>query len=145
VPKVKRSRTIDAPPPDIWRVISDPHHLPRWWPGVDRVEEVDGMRWTKVFGTSSGKSIRADFTRVAAEEPRRYCWRQELEASPFERILSDSSTEIALEPADGGTRVQLTTAQKLRGLSRFGFLMVRRATGRQLDEALSGLERATAG
>ena len=32
--------------------------------------------------------------------------------------------------------------QKLRGLARFGGLLVRRATGRVLDEALDGLERA---
>ena len=144
MPKVKRTRTIEATPEDIWRVVSDPHHLPRWWPAVSRVEEADAIRWTKVFGTSAGKAVRADFTRVVAEEPRRLVWRQELEASPFERIMSSSETEIALDPENGATRVRLFSNQRLRGLSRLGAFMIRRATGRQLDSALDGLEEAVA-
>ena len=35
----------------------------------------------------------------------------------------------------------LEVRQKLRGLSRFGGFLVKRATRRQLDEALDALER----
>ena len=45
-----------------------------------------------------------------------------------------------LEPDGDGTRVQATARQRLRGLARFGGFMVRRATGRQLAEALEQLD-----
>ena len=133
---------MSAPPAAVWDVIADPHHLPRWWPGVVRVEDASAIAWTKVLTTDKGKTIRADFTREAAEEPHRLRWRQELLESPFERILRESTVELAIEPENGGTRVSLTAVRKLRGISRLGGLMMRRATSRQLDEALDGLSRA---
>jgi hypothetical protein len=38
--------------------------------------------------------------------------------------------------------VKLTAVRRLRGLSRLGGFMVRRATRKQLDEALDGLQQA---
>ena len=146
MPTVRRSRTVAAPPERVWELVSDPHHLPRWWPGVQRVEEASDESWTKVLRSPKGRAVRADYTRVDADPPRRLVWRQEVEESPFERILSGSVTEVSLEPAgEGRTRVQLKLTQRLRGLYRFGSPTVRRATRTQLDEALDGLERVTAG
>ncbi len=142
MPVVSRARVVAAPQQDVWDLVSDPHHLPRWWPGVVRVEEASALAWTKVLATDKGKAIRADFTREAADEPRRLAWRQELLESPFERIMRESSVEIGLEPDPAGTSVRLTAVRRLRGLSRLGGFMVRRATRRQLDEALDGLEQA---
>ena len=130
-----------APPTAVWELITDPHHLPRWWPGVVRVEDASAIAWTMVLASDRGKTIRADFTREAAEEPHRLRWRQELLESPFERILRESTVEVGLEPDDGGTRVSLTAVRKLRGISRLGGFMMRRATSKQLDEALDGLSR----
>jgi uncharacterized protein YndB with AHSA1/START domain len=144
LPTVSRSRTIAAERDAVWDVVSDPYHLPRWWPGVQRVEDASELAWTKVLQSPKGRTVRADFTRVSAEPPARLVWRQEVEESPFERILREAVTEITLEPADGRTRVELRSKQRLRGLARLGSFMVRRATAKQLEEALSGLEQATA-
>jgi uncharacterized protein YndB with AHSA1/START domain len=139
---VKRKRTVAAAPDAVWRLVSDPHHLPRWWPQVQRVEEVTGDAWTKVLRTPRGKTVRADYTRVEWRPPTKMVWRQEVEESPFEAILDEAVTTIALEPADEGTRVELTSSQELHGRYRFGGFMLRRATKRQLDEALDGIEMA---
>lgn len=140
--KVERRRTIPAAQEVLWDIVSDPHHLPRWWPGVARVEEASPEAWTKVLTSQKGKSVRADFTRVEYRPPHLLAWRQEVEESPFERILSEGVTEISLEPtASGATDVQLRLSQRLRGLARFGGFMVRLASRRRLDEALDGLER----
>ena len=48
---VERERTVAAAPEAVWELVSDPHMLPRWWPGVQRVEEVTGIAWTKVLRT----------------------------------------------------------------------------------------------
>ena len=146
MPRVTRALTIGAPPGDVWRVVSDPDALPRWWPQVVRVEDVSGDGWTNVLSTPRGKVVRADFTRTAIEPPRRLAWRQELVESPFERIFAAAETELTLaDTGEGSTRVQLSATERLRGRYRLGGFIVRRAARRRLDDALAGLSRAVAG
>ena len=140
---MKRKRTVAAAPDAVWELVSDPHHLPRWWPQVQRVEEVTGDAWTKVLRTPRGKTVRADYTRVEWRPPKRIVWRQEVEESPFEAILDEAVTTVALEPeGEAETRIELIAEQELHGRYRFGGFMLRRATRRQLDEALDGIEQA---
>ena len=137
---VKRERVVSGAPDDVWRIVSDPARLPAWWPGVSRVEEASPEAWTTVLISPKGKSVRADYTRVEAREPERLRWKQEVEESPFERLLSAAITAIELEPeASGGTRVRLTLDQRPRGWARFSPLQLRAAARRQAEEALGGL------
>ena len=145
MPTVARRRSLAAPPDRVWDVVSDPSRLPEWWPNVARVEDATPHAWTTVMVSGRGKQVRADWTRCEYEEQRRLAWRQELEESPFERILSESVTELELEPAPEGTLVRLTARLRLRGLSRFGGFQVSRAMGRQLEDALEGLQAVTSG
>ena len=142
MPRTARTRTLRARPDAVWEVVGDPHHFPRWWPRVERVEAVDAGRWTKVFVTRKGHTVRADFELVDSRPPTLRAWRQEVEDSPFERVLGDAVTEVRIEPAGEGSSVTIEQRQKLRGLARLGRFLVRRATARVLDEALDGLERA---
>src|SRR3954452_20844603 len=151
MPRVTRTRTIVAPRERVWELVSDPHHLPRWYPRAVRVEDVRQMgsgkrsRWTTVLGTERGKGVRADFRCTSAAAGERYVWEQEIEGTPFQRILRFSRLEIELaEGGDRGTHVRLSSAERLKGLSRLGSPMMRMATRRRLDEALDGIERAVA-
>ena len=40
MPRVTRKRRLAAPAHEVWRIVSDPYHLPRWWPRTQRVENV---------------------------------------------------------------------------------------------------------
>ena len=135
----RRTRLIAASQHEIWALVCDAHHLPRWWPGVARVEAVTEDRFTEVFKTKRGRPVRADFRVVVSDPPWRRAFEQEVEGTPFERVLSQSVITIDLAPGDGGTQVTLEHAQKLRGYSRTGTFMLRRATAKRLDEALEGL------
>ena len=42
-------------------------------------------------------------------------WRQEVEESPFERLLAESTVELALEPGAAAGRSCVTLEQSLRG------------------------------
>ncbi|HEV2790913.1 MAG TPA: SRPBCC family protein [Solirubrobacterales bacterium] len=148
--RVTRTRTFEAPAGDVWKLVSDPYNLPRWWPRVGRVENVERKsgdrrsRWTKVLETAEGRGVRADFRCVSAAERERYVWEQELEGTPFERHLKALRVEIGLHERDGGTEVSLTEEQSLKGMSKLGSPLMRRARGDVLDEALDGIERALA-
>lgn len=142
MPTTRRSRVLPRPPDEVWRVVGDPYHLPRWWPRVDRVEAVAGERFTELLRAKSGRGVRADFRVVERRKERLLRFEQELAGSPFERVIAASQTRIALEPEAEGTRVEVELRQRLRGVSKLGAFLVRRATGRILDEALDGLEAA---
>jgi uncharacterized protein YndB with AHSA1/START domain len=151
MPRVSRKRVIDAPRERVWALISDPHHLPRWWPRAIRVEDVRQMpggrrsRWTTVLGTERGTGVRVDYECTGFTHGERYQWEQDIEGTPFERILRSAALEIHLDGRNGGTVVTLAGSERLRGLSRLGSPMMRRAIGRRLNEALDGIERALTG
>jgi uncharacterized protein YndB with AHSA1/START domain len=135
----RRTRTLPATQQQLWELIADPHHMPRWWPGVERMEGVEPDRFTQVFKTKRGRPVRADFRVVASEAPTTRAWEQEVEGTPFERVLSASVVEVRLDTVPAGTEVTISQRQKLRGYSRTGGFLVRRATASRLDEALDGL------
>jgi uncharacterized protein YndB with AHSA1/START domain len=138
---VRREKVVPSSVDEVWRVISDPERLPDWWPGVTRVEDASAVAWTTVLTSAKGKAVRADYTRVTASEPERLVWRQELEATPFERILVEATTSLELASEDGATRVVLELDQKPRGWARLAPLQFRSAGKRQVEGALEGLER----
>ena len=148
MPNVARRRVLETPVESVWAVVSDPYHLPRWWPRAIRVENVQGSagerrsHWTTVLETQSGRPVRADFRCLSSAINERFIWEQQIPDTPFERVLRSSVLEIHLEPKPQGTEVKLTSRQTLRGLSRLGSPMMRRATGRILVTALDGLEEA---
>ena len=107
------------------------------------MEGVYDDRFTQVFVTKKGRAVRVDFRLLASEPPWRRAWEQEIAGTPFERVLNESVIEVALEPEGERTRVTIAQRQKLRGYSRTGGLLLRRATGGKLQEALEGISRAT--
>ena len=141
MPTTRRSRVLDAPHDRVWRVVGDVNHMARWWPKVRRIESVSGERFTQVMRTQKGKDVRADFHVVEDDPPRLLRYAQDIEGTPFQGFLREAITAIEAEPAGERTKVTITTRQKLRGISRVGGgSMLKRATKKQLDEALDTLE-----
>jgi uncharacterized protein YndB with AHSA1/START domain len=168
MPDVSRSRTIAMPAEELWDVIGDPHHLPRWWPRVTRVEDVEDGAFTEVMKTRKGKLVRADFKIIARDDAAHsLVWTQLVEGSPFARVLKSAETTVRLTPAQASeppsrgeraaepgqaTVVSIELRQEMASYSpssglftgfsaRFGSPMVRRAARATIDEALDGLER----
>lgn len=129
MPTVRHSRTLPATPEQLWEVIGDPHHLPRWWPRVRRVEGVDGDAFTEVLVSEKGKTVRADFRLLTELPPRKIVWSQQIDGSPFARVLKSAQTEIELLPIEPtvpgsrpeggrgemGTEVTIELRQAMRG------------------------------
>lgn len=153
MPTASRSRAIGAPLEDLWELIGDPHHLPRWWPRVERVEDVHDGAFTEVMRTRKGKVVRADFQLLEADETTRTLrWEQRVAGTPFEQVLRSSLTVVSLaRSSTPGTTVTIELRQELvrwqsnamiTGLApRIGSLMVRRAAASTIQQALDGLAR----
>ena len=160
MPTAAASRTIAASPEAVWDVVGDPHHLPRWWPRVTRVEGVQAQAFTEVLTGRKGKVVRADFTVVESRPQQLVVWSQEVEGTPFEGVLRSAVTQIELKPvADGagwGTEVKIELRQQMPaplgggaglsravlGISRFGSPLVKRAATTTVEQALAGLALA---
>lgn len=137
----RRSRTYSATRDELWAIVEDPYHLPRWWPLTQRVEGVGDDGWTSVLATPRGKAVRADYHWDGREPQRMLAWEQEIEGTPFERVFAHSAYELTLEDGKkpGETRVTIAWRQELRGVSKLGGFMTRRASAQKLTEALDGL------
>jgi len=140
---VTRSRTLRAAPEAVWRLVADPRALARWWPRVERVKGVTAEGWTAVLRSSRGRAVRADWRLDGQEPGRRRAWAQDIDGTPFAKVLSERRVEARLERAGDGTCVTIELRQRGRGMARFGRFMLRRAARKELDGALDGLARAT--
>lgn len=138
--RTRRSRVVNAPRHEVWELVGDPYHHPRWWPRVERVEGVSSRGWTNALLSSRGNTVRTDWVVEVNEEPTRRVWAQELDNTPFARLFKRNAIEARLEHSDdGGTRVTLAYHQQPRGLARVMPFLVKGPMGKQLDEALTNL------
>jgi uncharacterized protein YndB with AHSA1/START domain len=159
MPTASASRRIPAPAEQLWRIVSDPYHLPRWWPRVERVEGVDGAAFTEVMRTRKGKTVRADFDLVRTDQPAgTVVWEQRLAGTPFAGVLAFSQTELRVRESpgagDSASEVTIEMRQELAGDATprlavlggrplwpsMGQRMVRKAARKLIVEALDGLE-----
>jgi uncharacterized protein YndB with AHSA1/START domain len=166
MPTAGETRVLRAPAGVLWELICDPHHLPRWWPRVERVEGVEGALFTEVLRSGSGQRVRADFEITKRDESEmRMVFEQQVAGTPFARVLAASVTEVHVQPRMGmndsaSTEVSITLAQTppgwfagsstnqpagfpmLNGLfARLGSPMMRKAAIKTVKEALDGLDR----
>jgi uncharacterized protein YndB with AHSA1/START domain len=154
VPTTRASRTIAAPAQELWELLCDPHHQPRWWPRVTRIEDVEADAFTQVMRTRKGKLVRADYSVRREDEQRRLTWVQRIAGTPFASVLKSSEIELRLEspPDASATAVTIELRQEMAVGSaryspimslapRFGGPLVRRAAAATLAQALDGLER----
>jgi uncharacterized protein YndB with AHSA1/START domain len=137
----RRSATFADAPDVVWATVGDPHHLPRWWPGVQRVEDVDPGSFTQVLEGRRGRTVREDYAVVEQTEGRRCRWRRRHDGgTPVERMLRRA--EVTVELTDGpeprGTKVTLTV-RRTAASKPLGTL--RRANRAELEEALAELGR----
>src|SRR5882762_4974801 len=107
MPTARQTRMIAAPVDEVWAIVGDPHHLPRWWPRVERVEQATAGEFTEVMRSDRGRVVRADERLVELREGSEIAWEQETQGTPFERLLRQSRTTVRLTPEGDATRVEL--------------------------------------
>jgi carbon monoxide dehydrogenase subunit G len=133
------SGTVGATPQEIWAVVANPHHLPRWWPGVVRVENVRDRHFTMVIPTKRGKPVRLDYTVVESIEFERRGWSQDVTGTPFERLLNAWTITVEIAADGEHSTVTITDHQQLRGSFRFGALLQLRPARKRVAAALKNL------
>ena len=102
---VRRERVLSATPAEVWGVVSDPDRLAALVAGRRRASRRRRARPGRPCSSRRRASPCAPTTAWSRPRSReRVRWRHEVEESPFERLLSESTTEIALSSeGEGGT------------------------------------------
>ncbi|TYB52947.1 SRPBCC family protein [Nonomuraea sp. PA05] len=99
-------RHFDAPPDLVFRVVTDPALIPRWWgpnfltTRVDRMEVTPGGRWRFVNADARGREWGFSGVYHAVVPPERYVRTWEFEGAPEEVALET----VTLTQTDGRTR-----------------------------------------
>ncbi|HEY7536915.1 MAG TPA: SRPBCC family protein [Gaiellaceae bacterium] len=108
------SRELLAPRPEVWKFLSEPHHLPDWWPGVrgvqpDRRGFAPGARWQAM--------ARDRRPLIGSREPKQPSTLVVGEIDPFERWTWRLTGELPLEvevrlsaPSDDRTLVTVAVS-----------------------------------
>jgi uncharacterized protein YndB with AHSA1/START domain len=106
--RIEAQRELIAARDDVWKLLSEPHHLSDWWPEYttvrpDRRGLAEGARWQVTRGGSPGFLRRPGgdglIVVTAVEPPLRFGWHD---------LEQRFDAEIRLEPGpDGHTRATL--------------------------------------
>jgi uncharacterized protein YndB with AHSA1/START domain len=79
-PIVSMTRFYAAPRALLWQVLTQPHHVKRWWGGAgcrNRLCDMDvqpGGRWHHVAELPGGPELQLDFVFVEVDPPSRLVW-----------------------------------------------------------------------
>lgn len=99
---IEREVLMAAPAERVWQFLTDPEHLPRWYPGA-RLEPRVGAVATFDCGAAAPYLGVVD----TVDPPRQLAWRWCLEAGLPVGEGPTTRVEIALLPAGDKTRVRL--------------------------------------
>jgi uncharacterized protein YndB with AHSA1/START domain len=127
--KVSAARELLAPVEDVWSFVSEPYHLPDWWPGIsglrpDRRGFAEGARWTVVGENQPTLFRRPNMTGaliVLAIEPlRRFAFHLTGERIDAELTLErrGPNRTLASLTVDGFALIGLRRAFPRRALDR---------------------------
>ena len=102
---LERQIHIDASPEIVFEVLSRPEHLRRWWADEATLDPAPGAVGELVWGD---REMISRITLVDLDPPRRFSFRWT--APEHEAATPENSLLVTfdLEPAGGGTRLQLT-------------------------------------
>jgi uncharacterized protein YndB with AHSA1/START domain len=99
---IELTKTIDAPPEKVFRALTDADELARWFPSSAESDPRTGGSYSLRFefdDASRNHTYSGEYLEIASGEKVRY---------PWQTSLGPTEVEFRLEPANGGTRVQLS-------------------------------------
>ncbi len=101
--QIQREILIDAPVEVVWRIITEPDQIVRWFSQEAELEPHAGGRGRLRF--TSGHSVQLKIESV--EPPRRFAFRWAEEKGPVARMDNSMLVEFTLRPEAGGTLLRV--------------------------------------
>lgn len=130
----------------LWDFLMDVPRVARCVPGVESVEPVDGGGYRGRLGVRIGPIRLALDGTLAIEEQDGVAGRARMRADASDRRLGGglrARLTLALDPAEGGTRLRIDTDLTVLGkIGEFGQAVIRKKADALLEEFARNLEGA---
>lgn len=101
--QIERDILIDAPIDVVWRVITEPEQIVRWFSDEADIDLRRGGEGRLVFRSGESYQLQVE----AVEPPRRFAFRWVQPQGSAVRPDTSTLVEFTLEPEDGGTRLRV--------------------------------------
>ena len=124
--RIERETLIEAPPEVVWKVLTEPRHVERWFGPKTEIDLVEGGEARFGF-PEHGHTIQARIER--ADEPRSFAWRWIHAGGPDATHLNSTLVEFTLEPEGEGTRLHVAES---------GFTGVEWPEGKDMADIFAG-------
>jgi uncharacterized protein YndB with AHSA1/START domain len=104
---IERSVHIEAPVELVWRMITEPDQVVRWFAdGID-LEATPGYQGSMTFRPESGGVVEVPITVESVEAPHRFTYRWNHPDGTVATPANSMLVEFTLTPEDGGTRLRV--------------------------------------
>lgn len=104
---IEKSVHIDAPVEVVWRMVSEPDQVVRWFADEIDLQATPGYEGSMTFRPDAGGTVHVPITVEAVEPPRRLTYRWGHPAGAAASPGNSTLVEFTLTPDDGGTRLRV--------------------------------------
>lgn len=139
--KVRATREIHATPDEVWAVLCDHERWPEWFTDLSKAEGTGGEGLGSTRTVWIGKfAIDEEF--IVWDEPRSWGFSVVRAEGPLGKVAETLNERVDIQVlADDRVRVTYLMAFQPRKLAGPLFVVLKRALGKNLRGALSGLEK----
>jgi len=100
---IEKSVHIEAPVELVWRMVTEPDQVVRWFADSIDLEATPGYQGSMTFRPEAGGVVEAPSTVESVEAPRRLTYRWTHPAGTTASPANSTLVEFTLTPSDGGT------------------------------------------
>jgi uncharacterized protein YndB with AHSA1/START domain len=104
---IEKSVHIEAPVELVWRMVSEPDRVVRWFADEIDLQATAGYQGSMTFRPESGGTVRVPIQVESVEAPRRFTYRWTHPAGTTAAPGNSTLVEFTLTPEDGGTRLRV--------------------------------------
>lgn len=104
---IEQSIHIDAPVEIVWRMVSEPDQVVRWFADEIDLQATPGYRGSMTFHPESGGAVHVPISIETVEPPRRFTYRWNHPADAAATSANSMLVEFTLTPEDDGTRLRV--------------------------------------
>jgi uncharacterized protein YndB with AHSA1/START domain len=104
---IEKSVHIDAPVHTVWRMVSEPDQVVRWFADEIDLQATPGYEGSMTFRPESGGEVHVPISVETVEAPRRFTYRWNHPAGTAATASNSMLVEFTLTPEDGGTRLRV--------------------------------------
>ena len=104
---IEKSVHIAAPMELVWRMVSEPDRVVRWFADEIDLQATAGYQGSMTFRPESGGTVQVPIQVESVEAPRRFTYRWTHPAGTTAAPGNSTLVEFTLTPEDGGTRLRV--------------------------------------